>query len=49
MRSLNVSQALDKLDGPSGINPDVRAIIDFVRGSGRGVIVKRGREDSDAD
>ena len=59
--SLNVSQALDKLerldrldrldetDGPGEINPDVRVIIDFVRDSERGVIVKRGREDSDAD
>lgn len=44
--NLNVSQAVERLaDGAE--NEDVRTLIDFVRSSERGVIVKRGREDSD--
>ena len=44
--NLNVSQAVDKLQ-ESQDNEDVRTLIDFVRSSERGVIVKRGREESD--
>lgn len=40
---LNVSQALEKLSGED--NDDVRALVDFVRSSERGVIVKRGRDE----
>ena len=44
--NLNVSQAIDKLQ-ESQDDEDVRTIIDFVKSSERGVIVKRGREDTD--
>ncbi len=46
--NLNVSQAMSKLElQESQDNEDVRTLIDFVRSSERGVIVKRGREESD--
>lgn len=44
--NLNVSQAIDKLQ-ESQDDQDVRTIVDFVKSSERGVIVKRGREDTD--
>ena len=44
--NLNVSQAIDKLQ-ESQDDEDVRTLIDFVKSSERGVIVKRGREDTD--
>ncbi|GMR23120.1 MAG: acyl-ACP--UDP-N-acetylglucosamine O-acyltransferase [Acidobacteriota bacterium] len=44
--NLNVSQALDKLQ-ESQDDEDVRTLIDFVKSSERGVIVKRGREEND--
>jgi len=44
--NLNVSQAIDTLQ-ESQDDQDVRTIIDFVKSSERGVIVKRGREDTD--
>jgi UDP-N-acetylglucosamine acyltransferase len=44
--NLNVSQAIDKLQ-ESQDDQDVRTLIDFVKSSERGVIVKRGREDTD--
>ena len=46
--NLNVSQAMSKLElQESQDDEDVRTLIDFVRSSKRGVIVKRGREDTD--
>jgi UDP-N-acetylglucosamine acyltransferase len=44
--NLNVSQAIEKLQ-ESQDDQDVRTLIDFVKSSERGVIVKRGREDTD--
>lgn len=44
--NLNVSQAVEKLS-EFDENEDVRALIEFVRSSERGVIVRRGREDTD--
>jgi UDP-N-acetylglucosamine acyltransferase len=44
--NLNVSQAIDKL-GECDTTEDVQTLIDFVKSSERGVIVKRGREDTD--
>lgn len=43
---LNVSQALDKLDAECE-SEDVRLLVDFVRSSERGVVVKRGRDEAD--
>lgn len=45
--NLNVSQAMSKLELQESDNEDVRTLIDFVRSSKRGVIVKRGREETD--
>jgi len=45
--SLNVSQALEKLEQEGEMCDDVRTLVEFVRSSERGVIVKRGREDAD--
>lgn len=44
--NLNVSQAVDKLQESQDAE-DVRTLIDFVKSSERGVIVKRGREEND--
>jgi UDP-N-acetylglucosamine acyltransferase len=43
---LNLSQALAKLE-EEPLNDDVRRVVDFVRASKRGVIVKRGRDRHD--
>jgi UDP-N-acetylglucosamine acyltransferase len=43
---LNVSQAIDKLD-ERGEHEDVRRLVDFVRSSERGCVVKRGRDDAE--
>lgn len=43
--NLNVSQAVEKLADED--NDDVRTLVEFVESSERGVIVKRGREDTD--
>jgi UDP-N-acetylglucosamine acyltransferase len=45
----NVSQAVAELDGSSkdAENEDVRTLIDFIRSSKRGVVVKRGKDDND--
>lgn len=43
---LNLSQALAKLE-EEPVNDDLRLVLDFVRSSKRGVIVKRGRDRSD--
>jgi len=40
---LNVTQALDRLEEES-VSEDVRLLIDFIRASKRGVVVRRGRE-----
>ncbi len=40
---LNVSQALERLEEESG-SEDVRLLIDFIRTSKRGVVIRRGRE-----
>jgi UDP-N-acetylglucosamine acyltransferase len=47
--STNVSQALSELSAPSDIaeNPDVRTLVEFIRSSNRGVIVKRGKDEND--
>lgn len=45
---LNVTQALAELSGRAD-NEDVRVLVDFIRSSKRGVVIKRGREDADAD
>jgi UDP-N-acetylglucosamine acyltransferase len=55
--SLNVSQAVEKLsasadngatsDQESPASDDVRTLLDFIRSSKRGVIVKRGKDDND--
>ncbi|HSF15358.1 MAG TPA: acyl-ACP--UDP-N-acetylglucosamine O-acyltransferase [Vicinamibacteria bacterium] len=42
---LNVSQAVERL--ADNASDDVRTIVEFVRSSDRGVIVKRGREDAE--
>lgn len=43
---LNVSQALEQL-GESPENEDLRTLVDFIRSSTRGVVVKRGRDEID--
>jgi hypothetical protein len=45
----NVSQALSELSASSDIadNPDVRTLVEFIRSSKRGVIVKRGKDEND--
>ena len=43
--SLNVTQAIDRLAEQD--NDDVKTLVDFVRASERGVIVKRARDDSE--
>ena len=43
---LNVTQAIDELENKS-MNDDVRVIVDFIRSSERGVIIKRGIESID--
>ena len=40
---LNVSQALERLEEESG-SEDVRLLVDFIRTSKRGVVIRRGRE-----
>ncbi len=40
---LTVSQALDRLEAELA-NEDVRLLVDFIRSSKRGVVIKRGRE-----
>jgi UDP-N-acetylglucosamine acyltransferase len=42
---LNVSQAVERLSEES--DDDVRRLVDFIRSSERGVVVKRGRDDAD--
>ena len=46
---VNVSQAVSELSAPSenAENADVRTIIEFIRSSKRGVIVKRGKDEND--
>jgi len=47
-QNLNVGQALQKLEEDDfGASSDVRMLVEFVRSSERGVIVKRAREDGD--
>ncbi len=43
---LNVSQALEQL-GESPESDDLRTLVDFIRSSTRGVVVKRGRDEVD--
>ncbi|HEY7697388.1 MAG TPA: hypothetical protein VIE88_03190, partial [Vicinamibacteria bacterium] len=45
----NVSQAVAELESNSKDpeNEDVRTLIDFIRSSKRGVVVKRGKDDND--
>jgi UDP-N-acetylglucosamine acyltransferase len=40
---LNVSQALGRLERESA-SDDVRLLVDFIRSSKRGVVIRRGRE-----
>jgi UDP-N-acetylglucosamine acyltransferase len=42
---LNVTQALERLSEEE--DGDVRLLVDFIRSSERGVVIKRGRDDSD--
>jgi UDP-N-acetylglucosamine acyltransferase len=44
--SLNVSQAVSELSA-NGDNADVRTIVEFIRSSKRGVVVKRGKDEND--
>jgi UDP-N-acetylglucosamine acyltransferase len=49
---LNVSQAIEQLEAnaakePNGPNEDIQRIIDFVRSATRGVVVKRGKDETD--
>jgi len=46
---VNVSQALSELSAPSinGENADVRTLVEFIRSSKRGVVVKRGKDEND--
>ncbi|MGH9321100.1 MAG: acyl-ACP--UDP-N-acetylglucosamine O-acyltransferase [Vicinamibacteria bacterium] len=43
---LNVSQAVSELSADLS-NPDVTTIVEFIRSSKRGVVVKRGKEEND--
>jgi UDP-N-acetylglucosamine acyltransferase len=43
---LNVSQAIEKLD-EAGDDEDVRRLVDFIRSSERGVVIRRGRDDAE--
>ena len=43
---LNVSQAVSELE-TNQVNDDIRLLVNFIRSSERGVIVKRGREETD--
>jgi UDP-N-acetylglucosamine acyltransferase len=47
--SLNVTQAVEKLAAfpENGDGGDVRTLLEFIRSSKRGVIVKRGKDDND--
>lgn len=42
-RQLNTSQALERLEAEGDAPPEVRRIVDFIRSSSRGVILKRHR------
>jgi UDP-N-acetylglucosamine acyltransferase len=46
---VNVSQAVSELSAPSenAENADVRTIVEFIRSSKRGVVVKRGKDEND--
>jgi UDP-N-acetylglucosamine acyltransferase len=44
--SVNVSQAVSELSANAG-NEDVRTIVEFIRSSKRGVVVKRGKDEND--
>jgi UDP-N-acetylglucosamine acyltransferase len=43
---LNVSQAVEKLEERED-DEDVRRLVDFIRASERGVVIRRGRDDAD--
>ena len=47
--SMNVSQAVDRLSASAenGASPDVLTLVEFIRSSKRGVIVKRGKDEND--
>jgi UDP-N-acetylglucosamine acyltransferase len=46
---VNVSQAVSELSAPSenAENADIRTIVEFIRSSKRGVVVKRGKDEND--
>jgi len=44
--SKNVSQALSEIEANGGTD-DVRTLVDFIRSSKRGAVVKRGKDDND--
>lgn len=45
---LNTTEALERLEAGGPLGPDVRQIVDFIRSSERGVILKRRRRGDDA-
>ncbi len=47
--SVNVSQAVAELSvfSENGDSADVRTLVEFIRSSKRGVIVKRGKDEND--
>ena len=45
---LNTTEALERLEAEGPLSPDVREIVDFIRSSDRGVILKRRRRGEDA-
>jgi len=40
-RGLNTTQALARLDAEGDLGPEVRNVVDFIRSSKRGVVLKR--------